>query len=128
MGRADIADSPASSADGSGVGQIELDVSGTNNPSRRTQLPQEHIIMVAKMKTLTDLFEDTLKDIYFAEKKILSALPKMAKATRSDDLRKAFKKHESETETQIDRLEKIFDLMEVPAKGKKCPGIEGIIE
>jgi len=84
--------------------------------------------MVAKMKTLTDLFEDTLKDIYFAEKKILSALPKMAKATRSDDLRKAFKKHESETETQIDRLEKIFDLMEVPAKGKKCPGIEGIIE
>jgi ferritin-like metal-binding protein YciE len=84
--------------------------------------------MATKVKTLADLFEDGLKDIYYAEKKILTALPKMAKAAESDDLRAAFEKHEGETEGQIERLEKIFDLMDMPAKGKKCPGIEGIIE
>ena len=84
--------------------------------------------MATKVKTLVDLFEDTLKDIYFAEKKILTALPKMAKAAQSDDLRAAFEKHEGETEGQIERLEQIFELMDIPAKGKKCPAIEGIIE
>jgi ferritin-like metal-binding protein YciE len=79
-------------------------------------------------KTLADLFEDTLKDIYYAEKKILTALPKMAKAAQSDDLRAAFEKHETETEGQIDRLEKIFEMMDMPARGKKCPAIEGLID
>ena len=55
---------------------------------------------MAKQKTLQDLFHDTLKDIYFAEKKILVALPKMAKAANSDELRAAFEKHEAETEKQ----------------------------
>jgi len=84
--------------------------------------------MAAKQKTLDDLFEDTLKDIYYAETKILKALPKMAKAAHSDELRAAFEKHEKQTEEQISRLEKVFDLIETPAKGKKCPAIEGIIE
>ena len=59
-------------------------------------------------KTLHDLFHDTLKDIYFAEKKILTALPKMAKAAQSEELTAAFEKHEDETEEQVARLEKVF--------------------
>jgi ferritin-like metal-binding protein YciE len=83
---------------------------------------------MAKQKTLQDLFHDTLKDIYFAEKKILSALPKMAKAAQSDDLRAAFEKHEGETEKQVDRLEQVFELLGETARGKTCPAIMGIIE
>ena len=63
---------------------------------------------MADAKTLDDLFHDTLKDVYFAEKKILNALPKMADAAQNDDLRAAFEKHEGETEGQIERLEKVF--------------------
>jgi ferritin-like metal-binding protein YciE len=81
-----------------------------------------------KEKTLNDLFEDGLKDIYYAEKKILVALPKMAKAAESEELAAAFEKHKAETERQVQRLERVFDLLDQPAKGKKCPGIEGILE
>ena len=83
---------------------------------------------MAKEKTLQDLFHDTLKDIYFAEKKILTALPKMAKAAQSDQLRAAFEKHEAETEAQIARLEQVFASIEEAPRGKKCPAILGIIE
>jgi ferritin-like metal-binding protein YciE len=83
---------------------------------------------MAKQKTLQDLFHDTLKDIYFAEKKILTALPKMAKAAQSDDLRAAFEKHEGETEKQVERLEQVFDLLGQSVRGKNCPAIVGIIE
>jgi ferritin-like metal-binding protein YciE len=79
-------------------------------------------------KSLQDLFVETLKDIYYAEKKILTALPKMAKATHSDELRAAFEKHQAETEDQVERLEQVFELMDETAKGKKCPAIDGIIE
>ena len=61
--------------------------------------------MAKEPKQLDELFHDTLKDIYYAEKKILSALPKMAKAAQNEDLRAAFEKHKTETEGQIDRLE-----------------------
>ncbi|WP_407170385.1 ferritin-like domain-containing protein [Bradyrhizobium sp. ORS 111] len=77
---------------------------------------------------LSALFLDTLKDIYYAEKQIYKALPRMAKAAASDDLRGAFEKHHDETETHIERLEQIFELMGKPARGKKCDAIEGIIE
>ena len=79
-------------------------------------------------KDLNDLFLDTLKDIYYAEKQILKSLPKMAKAATSDKLRAAFEKHEGETEVQIERLEQIFELLGKPARGKKCDAIEGIID
>ena len=79
-------------------------------------------------KQLDDLFEEALKDIYFAEKKILSALPKMAKAAQNEDLKAAFQKHEGETEQQVDRLEQVFKIIGKPAKGKNCPAIVGIIE
>jgi ferritin-like metal-binding protein YciE len=83
---------------------------------------------MAKQKTLQDLFHDTLKDIYFAEKKILTALPKMAKAARSAELRAAFEKHAAETEEQVERLEQVFELLGEAARGKTCPAIMGLIE
>jgi ferritin-like metal-binding protein YciE len=79
-------------------------------------------------KDLNDLFLDTLKDIYYAEKQILKSLPKMAKAATSDKLRAALEKHEGETEVQIERLEQIFELLGKPARGKKCDAIEGILD
>jgi ferritin-like metal-binding protein YciE len=79
-------------------------------------------------KKLDDLFLDTLKDIYYAERKILKALPKMAKAAQSPDLKAAFEKHEDETEGQVERLRKVFEILGKQARGKVCPAIEGIIE
>jgi ferritin-like metal-binding protein YciE len=84
--------------------------------------------MAKEAKQLDELFHDTLKDIYYAEKKILSALPKMAKAAQNEDLRAAFEKHHSETEGQIERLEQVFELIEEKPQGKKCAAIEGILE
>jgi ferritin-like metal-binding protein YciE len=84
--------------------------------------------MLKKDKTLSDLFEDTLKDIYYAENKILKALPKMAKAAHSDELRAAFQSHLKETEGQVSRLERVFKLIDLAPKGKKCEAIEGILE
>jgi len=83
---------------------------------------------MAKDKALPDLFLDTLKDIYFAEKKILSALPKMAKAAQSDALRAAFEKHAAETESQVDRLEQVFASIDETPKGKTCDAIMGILD
>jgi ferritin-like metal-binding protein YciE len=79
-------------------------------------------------KNLSALFLDTLKDIYYAEKQIYKSLPKMAKTASSDQLRNAFEKHHDETEGHIERLEKIFDLLGKPARGKKCDAIEGILD
>ncbi len=84
--------------------------------------------MAKEAKTLDDLFHDTLKDIYYAEKKILKALPKMAKAAESEELKAAFQKHLGETEAQVERLVKVFELMEMRPQGKTCPAIDGIIE
>ena len=84
--------------------------------------------MAKEPKQLDELFHDTLKDIYYAEKKILSALPKMAKAAQNDDLRAAFEKHHTETDGQIERLEQVFELIEEKPQGKKCAAIEGILE
>ena len=83
---------------------------------------------MAKQKDLRELFHDTLKDIYFAEKKILSALPKMAKAAQAEDLKEAFEKHEEETQGQVDRLEKVFEEIDEAPRGKTCDAIMGIIE
>ena len=78
-------------------------------------------------KNLKELFHDTLKDIYFAEKKILSALPKMAKAAQSGELRAAFEKHERETEEHVTRLEQVFEDLDETPRGKTCDAILGII-
>jgi ferritin-like metal-binding protein YciE len=83
---------------------------------------------MTKDKELKDLFLDTLKDIYFAEKKILSALPKMAKAAKSPKLKAAFEKHLGETEGQVERLEQVFASIDETPKGKTCDAIMGIID
>lgn len=83
--------------------------------------------MAKKPKLLADLFYDTLKDIYFAENKILKTLPKMAKAAQSKELAAAFKKHERETQGQVRRLEKVFKILGKPARGKTCDAINGIV-
>ena len=83
---------------------------------------------MARDKELKDLFLDTLKDIYFAEKKILSALPKMAKAAQSPKLKAAFEKHMAETDGQVERLEQVFASIDETPKGKTCDAIMGIIE
>ena len=83
---------------------------------------------MSKDKTLNDLFLDTLKDIYFAEKKILTALPKMAKAAQSEHLKAAFEKHEGETEGQVARLEQVFKSIGEAPKGKTCDAIMGILD
>jgi ferritin-like metal-binding protein YciE len=84
--------------------------------------------MAKEAKTLDDLFHDTLKDIYYAEKKILATLPKMAKAAQSEELRAAFEKHEAETEAQIGRLEQVFAAIDKKPQGKTCDAIVGITE
>ena len=84
--------------------------------------------MAKEPKTLDDLFHDTLKDIYFAEKKILATLPKMEKAAQAKELKAAFKKHHGETEVQIERLEKIFAIIDKKPVGKTCAAIVGITD
>jgi ferritin-like metal-binding protein YciE len=79
-----------------------------------------------KPKLLSDLFHDTLKDVYFAENKILKALPKMAKAAQSKDLKAAFVKHERETRGQVKRLEGVFKILGKKPQAKKCEAIMGI--
>ena len=83
---------------------------------------------MASEKNLRDLFHDTLRDIYFAEKKILTALPKMSKAALSPELKAAFNKHEAETQRHVERLENVFEEIEETARGKTCDAIMGIIE
>lgn len=82
---------------------------------------------MAKERTLEDLFHDTLKDIYYAERKILQALPKMARAASSPNLKAAFEKHKDETEVHVERLRQVFELMGKRAQGKTCEAIEGIV-
>jgi ferritin-like metal-binding protein YciE len=82
----------------------------------------------APTKGLEDLFLDGVKDLYYAEKKILRALPKMTKGAQSEEVAAAFEKHRAETEAQVERLEDVFDLLGKPARGKNCPAIDGILE
>lgn len=81
---------------------------------------------MAATKTLDQLFHDTLKDIYFAEKKILSTLPKMAKAAQNDELQAAFLKHREETQGHVDRLEQVFEMIGKKPQAKTCEAIMGI--
>jgi ferritin-like metal-binding protein YciE len=78
--------------------------------------------------TLHDAFIDELKDTYDAEKQLIKALPKLAKAATSPQLKQAFESHLAETQTQVARLEKVFRALGEPVKGKHCDGIAGIIE
>ena len=80
------------------------------------------------MENLQDLFEHELKDVYHAEKQLLKALPKMAKGAMSEELKAGFEEHLEQTQGQVERLERVFELLDMPARGKKCEAMEGLIE
>ncbi len=84
--------------------------------------------LFAPVETLEDLFQAQLKDIYYAENKILKALPKMQKKASNAKLAAAFKKHEAETVTQVEKLERVMTSLGMKVKGEKCDAIEGIIK
>lgn len=77
---------------------------------------------------LRELFVDELKDIYYAEKHLTKALPKLAKAATSEELRDAFQNHLAQTEGQIERIEQVFEILGVPARAKKCEAMEGLVK
>lgn len=80
------------------------------------------------VSTMEELLIDELKDIYNAEKQITRALPKMVKATTSPELRQAFESHLEETQGQIERLDKVFEILGRSARGKTCHGMQGVLE
>jgi ferritin-like metal-binding protein YciE len=80
------------------------------------------------LETLKDVYVEQLKDIYSAENQILKALPKMAKAASSPDLKQAFEAHLEQTRTQVERLDKVLEMIQQTSKGKKCKGMEGLLE
>jgi len=80
------------------------------------------------METLNELFEDTLKDVYFAENEILKALPKLATKATSEDLKQAFLDHAEETKGQVKRLDQIFKLLGKKAEGKECHALKGLVK
>jgi len=114
----------------SGIGRdiLAAEVFGNNGSEPKfgtgQPIPEDKM---ATAKTLEDLFLDTLKDIYYAEKQILKALPKMARAAQSEDGKKGFLQHRDETQGHVERLEQIFELIGKPARGKTCEAIQGII-
>ena len=104
--------------------------SATFDPRRAFSTQQKENIAMAKKeaKKLDELFHDTLKDIYFAEKKILATLPKMEKAAQAPELKRAFAKHKTETEGHVARLEKVFAAIDKKPQAKTCDAIVGITE
>ena len=96
--------------------------------SRRGTTPSKRGTPVMGDKTLNDLFYDGLKDIYYTERKILKALPKMARGAQAEELKAAFKKHQEQTEGHVERLQQVFEIIGKRAQGKTCPAIDGIIE
>ena len=83
---------------------------------------------MASEKKLDALFHHTLQDIYYAEKQILKAIPKMMAGAKSAELKKAFEHHKGQTEVHVTRLEEVFKIIGEPAKGVKCDAIEGILK
>ncbi len=81
-----------------------------------------------KLESLNDLFVDELRDLYNAENQLVKALPKMAQAAESKDLRNALEEHLTQTKNQIERLDKVFQSLDVPERGKECVGMKGIIQ
>src|SRR5258706_9037126 len=81
-----------------------------------------------QLETLQDVFVDQVKDLYSAENQIVKALPKMAKSATSPDLKQAFEEHLEQTRTHVERLDRVMDIIKVTGKGKKCTGMEGLLE
>ncbi|GEO43592.1 YciE/YciF family protein [Skermanella aerolata] len=82
--------------------------------------------MPTKEKTLADLFLETLRDVYYAEKQAVRMLGTAARAAKADELRQAFEQHREESRTQVERLEQVFELLDKPARGKSCEAIQSL--
>jgi ferritin-like metal-binding protein YciE len=80
------------------------------------------------MDSLKELYIEELKDLYSAEKQLVKALPKMVKSATNEQLKEAFADHLEKTETHVERLEQVFEMLEESPRGKKCKGMEGLIE
>jgi ferritin-like metal-binding protein YciE len=80
------------------------------------------------IKTMQDLFVHSLRDMYHAEKQLVRALPKMAKAAQEPALRQAIEQHLEETRNQVERLDQVFEAIEVAARGVRCEAVEGLVE
>jgi ferritin-like metal-binding protein YciE len=98
--------------------------SGLPQPTKRTPMG----IFTKDIKTMDDLFVHTLRDIYYAENQIVKALPDMIKKATDPSLKQGFETHLGETKNHVKRLEQVFKLQGVEAKGVDCPAIDGIIE
>lgn len=109
------------------LGQISFKII---NPKQQNNFitMKNYIVSEQEGEKLKELFVDGLKDIYWAEKQLTKALPKMAKAATSEDLKAAFEKHLSETEEQVKKVEKVFELIDEKAQAKVCPAMEGLIK
>src|SRR5262245_38571117 len=109
-------------------------MAGTTRASTQSRRPQNPPIThegrsaMAETTTLHDAFVDELQDLYDAEKQLTKALPKLARAATSPDLRAAFESHLEETQGHVERLEEVFQSLDERAKGKHCDGIAGIID
>src|SRR5665809_114158 len=106
----------------------ELESRSVSLPQSPPTEPQGARTAMSATKSLEDLFVNLLKDMYYAEKQILKALPKMAKKADSNELRQAFEHHLEETQGQVERLEEAFGLCGIKPAGKTCPAIKGILE
>ena len=111
-----------------GNNRIRILVVTLTAPRRGPQFFQLEGNLKMKMANLESLLHDGLREIYYAEKKIMKALPKMIRAAQSTDLQAAFDKHLTETEQQVERLQQVFELMGKRAQAKTCPAIDGILE
>lgn len=94
----------------------------------KTTVSKRKVISKSSKETLGDIFEDLLKDIYWAEKFLTKALPKMMKASHNEELREAFENHLEQTTRHVERIEKCFEILELRAVGKKCAAMEGLVK
>lgn len=99
----------------------------TTSQNSKAAPSRKKTVIKSSKETLEDIFEDMLRDIYWAEKHLIKALPKMAKAAYNEELRDAFQQHLEETEIQVGRVEKCFELIDKKATAKKCEAMEGLI-
>jgi len=100
----------------------------TKTPKSKSASSQGKKSIKSSKENLEDIFEDLLKDIYWAEKHLTKALPKLAKAAFNEDLKAAFELHIEQTQQQIGRLEECFELLEKKAVAKKCDAMEGLVK
>lgn len=100
----------------------------TVNPTSKKTAGLKAVPQKSEETLLKELFVDELKDIYYAEKLLLKALPKMRKACTSPGLAAAFEDHLTVTQNQISRIEQVFEMLDMPAKAKKCEAMEGLVK